>query len=277
MQRLFALIVFVILSACNLAVAGAEPVAGKRDLVNEFGLDLIFQGFSKQMKDAASQKEFSANPKFKLAWITAANEVVSEENLEATMRAEFATMFDDKERSAIFEFQDSPFGRRVTAIERQAMDPSLRPVMLSKGKELASSLGQKRAALLAGILDSAGGRESSVAMAMNITMAMLKGMKIGGLLPDSIDDKQLNNIIARQKTKIEAAVDLELPATMAFTYHPLSDQELDRYLGFLNSRTGRSVSRKVLPALDRVVSAATTAFGIRLAVHYGKAVNESDL
>lgn len=277
MKRICALFVIVVLSLCNPGSAGAEQTVAARDLVKESGLDLVFQGFAEQMKDAALQSEISGNAKLKSAWIRAADEVISQEHLEATMRAELANMLNDSERADIYQFLDTPFGKRVAELERQAMEPSLRPDMLVKGQNLLSSLSKRRAALLVGILDSSGGRQTSVALAMNITIAMLNGMKIGGLFPDSVDQEALNRIIVQQRPKIEAAVDAQLPAAMAFMYRQLTDQELDRYLSYLSSKANLSRNDKVILAIDRVVSAAVTAFGIRVATLYRKAARESDL
>ncbi len=277
MTRVYALIVIVILSACNLMVASARSDAGQRDLVKESGLDLVFQDLAGQIKQAAAQPEISSNAKLKSAWIRAADEVIKPGQLEATMRAEFATTLDDDERTAIYQFLDSPFGQRVVQLERQSMQPSLRPTMLSKGKKLVSSMSERRAALLAGVLNSSGGRQTSVAIAMNVMIAMLKGMKLGGFFPDSVDDETLNRIIVQQKPKIEAMVDDQLPAVLAFMYHKLTDQELDRYLKFLSSKASTSRNDKIVLALERVMSAAVAAFGVRVATHYSKAVRESDL
>jgi len=276
-KRICALFVIVVLSACNPGSAGAEPAAGARDLVKESGLDLVFQGFAEQMKDAALQSEISSNAKLKSAWIRAADEVISQDHLEATMRAEFATMLNDSERAEIYQFLDTPFGKRVAELERQAMEPSLRPNMLTEGQDLLSSLSKRRAALLVGILDSSGGRQTSVAMAMNVTVAMLNGMKIGGFFPESVDDDTLNRVIRQQKPKIEATVDAQLPAAMAFIYRQLTDEELDRYLSFLSTKASLARNDKIILAIDRVVSAAVTAFGIRVATLYRKAARESDL
>lgn len=277
MQRILTLFVIVIMFACNPAVAGTEPAAGQRDLVKESGLDLVFQGLGEQFKDAAAQSEISSNAKLQSAWIRAVDEILPQEHLEETMRAELTATLDDDDRAEIYRFLDSAFGQRVAQMERQSMQPSLRPAVLSKGKELVSSLSERRTALLKGIMESSGGRQTSVAIGMNMVIAMLNGMKIGGLFPQSVDDTTLNRIISQQRPKIEAAVDAELPAAMAFMYQQLSDEELDRYLSYLSSTDSVSRNDKVILAVERVVSAAVTAFGIRVATLYSKAVRESDL
>ncbi len=277
MTRVCTLFVIVVLFACNLTLANARSDAGQRDLVKETGLDLVFQDLAGQIRQAASQPGISGNVKLKSAWIRAADEVITSGHLEATMRAEFATTLDDDERTAIHQFLDSPFGQRVVQLERQSMQPSLRPTMLSKGKQLVSSMSERRAVLLAGVLNSSGGRQTSIAIAMNVTIAMMNGMKLGGFFPDSVDDETLNRMIVQQKPKIEAIVDDQLPAVLAFMYHQLTDQELDRYLKFLSSRASMSRNDKVFLALERVISAAVKAFGVRVATHYNKAVRESDL
>ena len=277
MQRICALFVIVILSVCNPGASGAEPAAGQRDLVRDFSVDLVFLDLSRQIKGVATQGDFSGDATVRSAWISAVDQVMSQQRMETAMRDEFAAILNESERAALYEFVDSPFGRRVRKIERQAMQAGAWEVMVNKGKKLVPSLSKERASLLAGILNGTGGRENSIAMGMNMMTAMVKGMKIGGLFPEPVDDETLNTMIAEQKAIVVATVDDQLPAILAFTYHPLTDQELDRYLSFLNTDTGGLINAKLVPAVERVASAALTAFGIRLAVLCGKQVEESDL
>ncbi|MEM7635095.1 MAG: DUF2059 domain-containing protein [Pseudomonadota bacterium] len=277
MRRMRALFVIVIVSACSFGVAGAEPADGQRDLVRDLSVDLVLLDISRQIKGIATQGNFSDDETVRSAWTSAVDQVMSRQRMEAAMRDEFAAILNESERAALYEFVDSPFGRRVRKFERQAMQAGPWAEMVNKGKKLVPSLSDKRVALLAGILNGTGGRENSIAMGTHMMTAMVKGMKIGGLYPETVDDETLDTMIAEQKAIMVATVDDELPAILAFTYHPLTDRELDRYLSFLNSGTGGLINAKVVPAVQRVASAALTAFGIRFAVLCGKPVDESDL
>ena len=58
----------------------------------------------------------------------------------------------------------------------------------------------------------------SITIGVSIMTAMAKGMKIGGLFPETVDDETLDRMIAEQKPMVVLSVDEQLPATLAFTY-----------------------------------------------------------
>ena len=230
MKRFVTIACLIAICFCSFAAVRAQTPSSSRNLVKDLGLNVVLLSFSRHVGDSVSQVEISRNKKLVTAWKTAAQDTLSHDHLEAAMQAELSTKFSASEFAAIYQFLESPLGRRITDLERQAQHPDMQAVAVSNGTNLVRALSQEREVIFSGLMIHTRGHEYSTMVIMNGTAAVIKGMKIGGVFPDSMNDEMVQKLIEQQKPKIEAALNNLLLPGAVFTYDSLSDGELAEYL-----------------------------------------------
>jgi len=220
---------------------------------------LISAGAS--IKNISSNPRFAQKHKFRAAWNKAASAAVSASVLRVIMIKEIKNTVSEKENRRFSEFLSSPLGLRVTELERQSQRHEIRQLKLKRGAEILQGQSKKRTAMLAQMVASLKMEETTSTIVMNTVLAMLKGMKAASLFPKSLSDEKIIQISKSQSKIVVNETMKSVPASMAYTYFKLSDQELSSYVKFLGSDSGKLIYIKINRVIERTMGIAAEEFG----------------
>jgi hypothetical protein len=166
-------------------------------------------------------------------------------------------------------FFRSDLGARIVALEisarRALLDPSVEDASLLKLEEMHEirdpRLGRIEALIAAGDLI-----EENVAGAMNANLAFYRGLVTGGASPQgTMTDEDMLRDVWSQEDDVRRETTEWLTQMLVMAYAPLSDDELDTYLRFTESRAGRQMNRALFEAYDHVFSDVSNRLGIAAA------------
>ena len=180
------------------------------------------------------------------------------DQLQATVSADDA--------ATVLRWLSSDLGMRITALEEVAMsDPEEAARMMEQGPSVLASLEPARKQRLERLVKATDAAEGTATLIIDTSIGISRGMmmSIPGAAAGSIDD--LKASVQAQKDRVVAALVPQIVAEYATMYRQLSDEELDRYMAFCESPTGRRFSAAGLHAVDTAMTEASVRLGQQMA------------
>ena len=265
MIRKISICLFLIMLTFNqTGRVGAAELLTPSQFIDRSGMDVFLVSFGAGIKSVTSNPRYAKKFKFRAAWEKAASVTVSASVLRAIMIRQIKNTISEKENRRYSEFLSSPLGLRVTEIERQAQRFEIRQLVLKNGMKILQGQSKKRNAMLVDIVTSMKMEETIMALTMNSMLAILKGMKAASLFPGSLTDEKIIQMSQHQGKVIALQTMKDVPASMAYTYSKLSDQELSSYSKFLGTDFGKKITGKIFHVLERTIETAVEEFGRQL-------------
>jgi hypothetical protein len=176
------------------------------------------------------------------------------EALYARIEREFERNFDGRKLAEALEWYGSPLGKRITGLELAAL------VGGAHASELENIRPTSRRLELLQRLDVGGGAsETTVDVTLVIVRNMVRAFQ--PVLPTAVrlSRDQLEDNIAQVRSRMLDQIRQACLVTMLFAYRELSDEELDRYVQFVDSESGQwymsLMNSALLTAVDRAAEA----------------------
>jgi hypothetical protein len=176
------------------------------------------------------------------------------ETLYARIEREFERNFDGAKLAEALEWYGSPLGKRITGLELAAL------VVGAQAADLENIGPSSRRLELLQRLDVGGGAsETTVDVTMVIVRNMVRAFQ--PVLPAvaRLSRGQLEDKIAQARSRTLDQIRQACLLTMLFAYRELSDEELDRYVQFVESESGQwymnLMNSALLTAVDRAAEA----------------------
>lgn len=154
-------------------------------------------------------------------------------------------------------FLTSPLGKRALELEVEARRTVIDEAAEAAAGEFFAVIkieDAERLALFERLVVAADMIDSNVMSGLNGNFAFLKAMaKADPAQAGKIDEQTLLALVWENEPKIrEDVIDFLYPV-MALAYAPLSDEELDTYVGFIESPEGRRLTRALTLAFEAVL------------------------
>ncbi len=115
-------------------------------------------------------------------WEEAVDNTLAQPILQRGLAKRLDGVFETSELAGIQAFLTSDFGRRITVLENESMGIPQAQREKEAGPVLKNT-SEERAKKLRTLIENAGGIESALALALNSTFAMMKGMQAAGNIP----------------------------------------------------------------------------------------------
>lgn len=184
------------------------------------------------------------------------------------VRADLAEMLSPDEVEEITAFYASDLGARIIALENEAREAIQTPEVEEAARARYDSLrdtGDARLALITRIIDSGDMVTRNVTSAMNSNYQFLRGLVEGDAIEMS-EDEILNDVSGdvEENTADTAAW---LNGYLLLAYHPLSDAELETYIGFSESDAGRALNRALFSGFGKAYEDISYALGRAVALN----------
>lgn len=186
----------------------------------------------------------------------------SAEAIESKVSATIVEQLDEKVMTDTLTWLKTDLGKKITKLEEAASTPQGYQAIQDYGQQIQRQPPAANRLKLAQALDEA---TRATEIAVNVIEAGELGVALGldSLRPD---DEQLGleglmQEIAQDRPNLEAGLRELNIVGFLYTYQPLSDKELERYLEFLKSDTGVKYQEAVTAGLKQALfdAAAETA------------------
>jgi hypothetical protein len=255
--------------ACILlgAVARAEPTArpGTLDaLIERSGLDTQlarFQALVQQDVTHASSQGTALSETELARLRRAVATAYAPAGLQRALRVELARQLDGAEIAAALAWIESPTGRKLAALERQASTPEAQASFEERANRVVPALGPGRRELLDGLIRATRADE----LGASLLIASSLGVAEGFAQLQSPAPRPPRDVLRRQlesrRAQIVAALRNQYFRGFAVVYAAASDAELEALLAFARSPLGARYHAASFRAIENVLAGAARQIG----------------
>jgi hypothetical protein len=185
------------------------------------------------------------------------------------LRQEFRTYIgrdlSREDEREVIGWLDSDLGKRITRIEEDASKVDAAAEREKAAPGILASLSAERAQRFAALVKAIRMGEVSAELMINTTLGVAYGFAFATPNADLAGLEKLKRQLEAQKPQLVELLARRSAADFAVIYRALSDAELDRYVGFMQTEAGRHYHDVTSAALDAVLSRASVNIGTELA------------
>lgn len=202
------------------------------------------------------------------SWQKTVMRIHDPERMRRLIRQGFETALTKAEMLEVVAFYNGDPGAEIVALEvaarRAFLDPGIEEQARARHAAEDPEDSRLREQVDRMIADS-DLIERNVAGAMNSTMMFYRGMMDGGEL-DMTQDDMLADLWSQEEA-FRADSESWLGGFLLMAYDPLPEEDLDRYLSFWQSDTGRALNSGLFMAFDRMYEELSYLMGQAVAQH----------
>ena len=194
----------------------------------------------------------------------AARTAYGAERLRTAMRTELAISLPAVETEEALQFLATDLGKRVAALEEAAATPENSNHIEMIAADAAATLEPTRKQLIERMVKATRVAEVAASIMINQQMGVMRGFAVYAGHPDSASKEDEKAQLNRYRDQMIALLGPRMVAHSAVIYGPLSDDDLAKYVAFLESPAGVKTSNAVGAALDKVLGVAAFELGRRI-------------
>ena len=262
------IIIFLICSLLPLSGALAESTGSQdrmRVLLEQCGVLDRLREFPRQVFEAMGHTGNTTQPKRytpeRDEFLQAFNVEEMEQNLIIQMREQM----DESHYGQALDWYQSPLGMQVTTLERTTYSDHAwqgRQIFIQGLAHTDSR--QDRIAKIQQLMES--NYLSKIDAELEMTTALALTGAMNATLPEEeqIDFDYIRQALQVQRENRKQAIQEEQLMNFMYLYHRLPDQEIERYIDFLHSESGRKFNSAMLISLNRVFQSASEKIGTAL-------------
>ena len=258
-------VALVLLAAQGIAVAGVSADAAQ-ELVQKSGLWGQLESLGAQVRGGMAAAAQKSPGKFSTEQTTTLFGCVDSSYAAADLRAiavdAVAGALAPADLPALQAWYDGPLGQKIAATEQRSAaevtDPQER---LRRGGEALAAASEARKTSLQAILTETHSVDIMTDTVIEMAVAVQQGMT--GMAPAAggPSTAELKANLAGRRPQIAAHfTELSLPA-YAFTYFPLSDDELKQYAEHLDTPSARALNDASMRGVARALDAGSVRLG----------------
>ena len=187
------------------------------------------------------------------------------DRLRISIRSRLETLLARGDAEVFVNWLDTPFGKRVTAIEVAGAALEAPRRATENPEQTLAVLTADRKVELERILKASGVEERTATMELHVDhlMALAAGMPVPDIAPaysakDRLENPSQDRLEASRR-QIATAIAPKALAYIAVLYASLSDEELHNYAAVMERPSTRRVNDALNDAFDRALSAAARA------------------
>jgi len=193
--------------------------------------------------------------------VAAMDKAFAPERLRAAMRTALLKELSPADEGEVLEWLSTDLGTRITRLEEQRDTAEQQSKMEREAPKVLESLPKERLAKYERLAESIQAGESSANTIINVTTAIAYGIAIASPHGDVAMVKSIREQMEAQRPQMVAALAQRSIAIFAYTYQPLTDEELEKYVAFAESPAGKRYHDATTRALDRVLAQASLDMG----------------
>ncbi len=162
----------------------------------------------------------------------------------------------------------SPLGAKITKLDEDASTPAAYTEMQKMADKLAGNAG--RVQLVKKLDNAVKASETGVAVALNTQVALVAALTSGAAPENRPSMEDIEKEVMKNKGQIQAAVEQETLLSFLYTYRGLSDAEINKYIDFAGSASGKKYHAATSKGISAAVTDAARTLGSLMAQSAGK-------
>lgn len=160
----------------------------------------------------------------------------------------------------VHEWYQTPVARKISAAEIAASSPASWADVQARAAELNEKFeGSRKAAMFDRFDRASRATESAVDTSIAVQLGLASAM--AAFSSDSANYEQLRQRIESQRSMLRGIVGQQVYDSYLYTYEDISAQELDLYLGFLESPAGSAFARVVTNSIQQAITEPVVSIG----------------
>ncbi|HLT12912.1 MAG TPA: DUF2059 domain-containing protein [Marinobacter sp.] len=196
------------------------------------------------------------------------------EEIENKIVANLDESLTDQQLAEVHEWYQTPVAEKIARAEIAASAPAAWPEMRSRAPELnKANKGKDRETLFARFDRASRATESAVDTAIAVQLGLSSAM--AALSNDSVHHDKMRQRLETQRPALQSMVSQQVYDSYLFTYRDISAQEMNLYLGFLESDAGREFTRVVTESIQQAVTDPIENIGGQLARFMSMGVSDT--
>lgn len=144
---------------------------------------------------------------------------------------------------------ESPLGRKITQYEEETSNPKIFANIIALSEPLKSNT--VRLNKLKNIDELTGGIEGAVRMAKNSQISLVIAMMPGLPKDQRISIESLKEEMKKDEESLREIITSQMLSYQLVSYKNIADDELDRYIAFLDTASARKYHKVTIDALDQ--------------------------
>lgn len=189
---------------------------------------------------------------------------VSAAEIEQQIITDMQSQLTAAQLEAVQNWYETPLAKKISAAEIAASAPAAWETIQARAPELNRKYqGTRKAEMFDRFDRAARATESAVDTTIAVQLGLAKAM--AAFSGDSANDGQLRQRIESQRDMLRGAVSQQVYDGYLHTYEDIGVQEMDLYLGFLESPAGAAFSKVVASSIQQAVTDPVASIGRQLA------------
>lgn len=185
-------------------------------------------------------------------------------DIEQQIITDLQNQLTDAQLDAVQDWYETPVAKKISAAEIAASEPSAWQQIQARAPELNAKYKGTRKAQMFDRFDRASrATESAVDTSIAVQLGLATAM--AAFSSDSVNYDQLRQRIESQRSMLTGVVGQQVYDSYLYTYETIGAQEMNLYLGFLESPAGAAFSRVVTNSTQQAITDPIKSVGRQLA------------
>ena len=257
-------------------VIALAPAAALAEIPEKLALQIYAEsGAEQQLADSAADfpkaisdamRESEQPPPFTTEQIEGAARRAYDVSVTAKVVIEkLRTTLDKRDAKKVLAWLGSPLGKRITALEVAMGSADAEAAMESYMESLDQHPpAEERMALVHRLDDALRVSEGAVKVYTNMSVAIAVGVLDASPYVNEDAVRRLKESIAEKNPQIAESVRQQVLATLLYSYREVGDADLERYIEFGQSPSGKRYQDAMIEGIDRALTLAGVRFGREL-------------
>ena len=201
-------------------------------------------------------------------WQLQVEGIYDPDRMVETVRSALTKGLTEAEVEEITRFYASDLGQKVVTLEnsaREAMQDADVEAMARQRFQDAKAADEARMDYITHYIEAGDMISRNVTAALNSNLAFLKGLQDGGAVEMS-EQEMLDDVTGDLEESTEDTTEW-LFGFLLLAYHPLEDEELDRYIAFSDSPAGLALNSALFDGFGRAYQEISYALGQAVALN----------
>ncbi len=194
--------------------------------------------------------------------IRMASESFNARTLNDTVQRHIRENLPEKHIRVVLKWLSSPLGKRISKLEEEASRPEAYKEIQKMASEIDKNSG--RAALLSKLDNAVKATDVGVSLTINLQVAFILAVTAGMPAEQRPSVDAILSEVNQDREQLEKTVRQETLAGFLYTYRSLKDAEIEQYIAFAGSESGKKYHVVTAEGLKTAVMQASLALGSKL-------------
>ncbi|MEW6672079.1 MAG: DUF2059 domain-containing protein [Thermodesulfobacteriota bacterium] len=240
-----------------------------QELMNKSGIRKQVRQIPQDIRAGIQQEQgLKQNPEMGIADIDAAIEsAFNPKRIEALLYSDIGKNLSTEEIQKVLYWLDSPLGKKLTRLEEEAASPAANQEMTQALQQMNNDSGvPERLKLLQRIEKALLATEIAVDTILNIQIAIISAISAMSPAPNPPNFEQITEMVHKNRLQVQEVICPQVISGFFYTYRDVSNEDLQTYIAFIESPTGRKYHQVIMKAFSDAL--------IFSGKNFGKAVGE---